>query len=74
MNALKIYRISRWLYLHKNPVLSKTFSYINVFLYACKIPTRFPIGKGTKFSWLGFDPLDNPQYKRGISLLDRRKR
>lgn len=50
MNALKLYHIARWCYLHKIPFLPRIFSILNVWMYSCKVPYRLPIGKGTKFA------------------------
>ncbi len=50
MNALKIYRLSRWFYLHKIPIFPKILSKLNTILFAVKIPYSIPIGKGTKFA------------------------
>lgn len=50
MNALSIYRISRWCYLHKVPLMPKFFLFLNTWLYSVKIPVHMPIGKGTKFA------------------------
>lgn len=50
MNALLLYRIARWFYIHKIPFFPKLFKTLNTWLYACKIPYEMPIGKGTKFA------------------------
>lgn len=50
MNALTLYRMSHWCYIHKIPILPKFFSSINTFLFSCKIPYYIKIGNGTKFA------------------------
>lgn len=50
MNALSIYRMSRWCYLHKIPFMPRLFQFLNTCLFSVKIPARMPIGKGTKFA------------------------
>lgn len=50
MNALKLYRISRFLYLHHIPLLPRVFSKLSTWLYACKVPYKMHIGKNTKFA------------------------
>ncbi len=50
MNALKVYKASRWCYLHKIPLLPKILGTLNTLFYSCKIPYKVPIGDGTKFA------------------------
>lgn len=50
MNALMLYRIAHWIYIHKIPFFPRVFSVLNTWLYACKIPYKLAIGKGTKFA------------------------
>ena len=50
MNALSIYKMSRWCYMHRIPLMPHVFQVLNTFLFSVKIPYRLPIGKGTKFA------------------------
>lgn len=50
MNALSIYRMSHWCFLHKIPLLPRLLQLLNVCLFSVKIPAHMPIGKGTKFA------------------------
>ena len=44
-NAIFFYRISRWLYLKKIPILPKVIQYLIFLIYNCKIPSTCSIGK-----------------------------
>jgi len=46
-NSILFYNISRWLYLHKIPLLPSFFRGLIFILYNCKIPYQSKIGKGT---------------------------
>ncbi len=47
INAITLYRISHWLYLHHVPFLPKIFTLIIFLLYNSKIPYKAVIGKKT---------------------------
>lgn len=49
MNAIKLYRIMRWLYTHKIPVLPKIIQLIIFLMYNTKVTGNTKIGKGTYF-------------------------
>ena len=49
MNAIKLYRIMRWLYTHKIPVLPKIVQLIIFLMYNSKVTGDTQIGKGTYF-------------------------
>ena len=49
MNAIKLYRIMRWLYTHKIPVLPKVIQLIIFLMYNSKVTGDTQIGKGTYF-------------------------
>ena len=49
MNAIKLYRISRWLYLHHIPFLPKFFQLLIFLIYNSKIVYTSEIGEGTTF-------------------------
>lgn len=50
MNALMLYHVARWCYLHRIPFFPRFLSFLNTWLYSCKIPYRMSIGKNTKFA------------------------
>lgn len=47
MNAIYLYRISRWFYLHKIMIIAKFFQALIFLIYNSKIPPTAKIGKGT---------------------------
>lgn len=52
MNAIGFYRASRWLYLHKVPVLPGLIKGITFVLFNTVFQYTAEIGKGTKFSYV----------------------
>ena len=65
INAIRFYRIARWLYLHHIPLLPKLFQLLIFLMYNCMIPYRCEIGKGTFFNHGGIGVLMNPGVKIG---------
>lgn len=53
MNAIVMYRIERWFYLHHLTLLAKTIRGLIYLLYNSYIPYTCEIGKGTKFGYKG---------------------
>ncbi len=53
MNAIKLYRAERWLYLHHLIFLAKIIRGLIFLLYNCFIPYTCKIGKGTTFGYKG---------------------
>lgn len=53
MNAITLYRASRWAYLHKIPILPKLLHDVNYLLFHCHIPAQAEIGQGTIFGYGG---------------------
>lgn len=53
MKAIKLYRVSNWLYRKHVPLLPKFFQYLIYILYNCWVPYNCKIGKGTKFGYGG---------------------
>lgn len=51
MNAITLYRISRWLYVKKVPVLPAVFKYVSFLLFNSVIPYSCVIGSGSKFAY-----------------------
>lgn len=60
LNVVFFYRIERWLYLHKIPLLPRLVQLLIFFCYACNIPYKCKIGKGTFFNHGGIAVLINP--------------
>lgn len=49
MNAIRLYRIMRWLYIHKVPILPKLVQLLIFLVYNSKVTGDTQIGKGTYF-------------------------
>ena len=56
-NVIFFYRLSRWLYLHKIPVIPKIIQGVIFILYNCHISSNVKIGKGTSFLHKGMSTL-----------------
>lgn len=59
LNAIYIYRISHWLYVHHIPLLPKIFQLLIFLVYNCSIPYKCQIGKGSFFNHGGIGVLFN---------------
>lgn len=46
INAVRIYRVSRWAYENRIPFLPRLLDYISRFIFACWIPHKARIGRG----------------------------
>lgn len=53
LNAIQVYRLSRWLYVHHIPFLPKLVMFFIFLLYNSKIPYKAKIGKGTYCGYSG---------------------
>ena len=53
LNAITVYRFSRWLYLHHIPFLPKIVMLFIFLIYNSKIPYKAKIGKGTFCGYSG---------------------
>ena len=53
INAIHFYRIERWLFLNKIPILPLFIKGIIFLIYNSSIPYQCKIGKGTRFSYGG---------------------
>ena len=49
MNAIRLYRVMRWLYTHKIPMLPKLLQLLIFLMYNSKVTGDSKIGKGTYF-------------------------
>lgn len=65
INAIYFYRIARWLYLCKIPLLPKIITLFIFLIYNSKIPFKAQIGKGTFFVYGGIGNLVNEDSKIG---------
>ena len=53
MNAIKLYRVGRWLYLHHVPILPQIVKGVTFVLFNSIVPYTAKIGAGTKFAYGG---------------------
>lgn len=53
MNAIYLYRVARWMWLHRIPILPKLIYYLIFLLYNCSLPYTAKIGKGTRLGYGG---------------------
>lgn len=53
MGIQNLYRLARWLYIKKIPLLPKLIYYLQYLIFNCHVPYQAKIGKGTKFSYGG---------------------
>lgn len=58
-NAIFLYRISRYLFLKKVPIIPKVLYRINFLLYNCSIPYKTTIGKNSFLSHSGIGVVIN---------------
>lgn len=60
-NAIMFYRIARWFYMKKIPIIPKLFQLLIFVLYNCRVPYKASIGKGSFFvvKGLGVSLHDN---------------
>lgn len=65
MNAINFYRTSRWMYLHKVPVLPGLIKGLTFVLFNCVVPYTTEIGEGTKFAYGGMGCVIHSRAKIG---------
>ena len=53
MNALRLYRLARWLYKYRVPLLPRLIQKLNFTLTRCVVPYRCEIGPGTELAYGG---------------------
>ena len=65
MNAIKVYRISRWFYLHHMEPIAKLIRGFIWLIYNSFIPYSAEIGKGTIFGYKGMAVIVHTRSKIG---------
>ena len=65
INAIHLYRLARWLYLHHIPVLPRICMLIIFLCYNCSIPYSADIGRGTFLNHGGIGVLINANVRIG---------
>lgn len=53
MNAISLYRVARWMYLHKIPFVPKVIKLIIFLIFNSSIPYQADIGRNTKCAYMG---------------------
>lgn len=69
MNAIKLYRLERWLYLHKCLIISKAIRALIYLLHNSYIPYTAEIGQGTIFGYKGIGVVVHSNAKIGKNCL-----
>lgn len=69
MNAIKLYRIGRWFYLHHIPVLPMLIKYLTFILFNSVVPYTAEIGEQTKFAYGGIGCVVHSQAKIGDRVI-----
>ncbi len=69
MNAIKLYRVARWLYMHKIPLLPKVLYYLIFLLFNSSVPYTAEIGKETRFAYGGMGCVINKRSEIGDRVL-----
>lgn len=65
MNAIKLYRVARWLYQHHVPLLPRLLQGLIFFLYNSHVPYTADIGAGTRLAYGGMGVVIHSQAKIG---------
>lgn len=68
INAIYLYRISRWLYLHHIPVLPKLITLLIFLIYNSKVSYKTEIGKGTRLGYGGIGVVIHQDAKIGKNV------
>ncbi len=65
MNALSLYRVGRWCYRHRIPVIPRVIYHAICILYNAAIPMSTEIGEGTEFAYGGMGVVLHERCKIG---------
>jgi L-malate glycosyltransferase len=65
---VKLYRLARWLYLHRVPLLPSLIHILIVFLFHCDIPYQLDAGEGFELGYWGLGTVIHPQAKIGKNV------
>lgn len=69
MNAIKLYRLERWLFLHHLITLAKLIRGLIFLLYNSFIPYTCEIGEGTTFAYKGMGVVIHSRAKIGKNCI-----
>lgn len=65
LNAISLYRIARWCYLHKIPFVPNLVTLLIFLVYNSKVPHKAEIGKGTMLGYGGIGVVIHQDAKIG---------
>lgn len=68
LNPLPYYRLARWLYVHRVPLLPRIIQRLNVFVFHCYIPYTVEIGEGFGLGYWGLGVVIHPRTRIGCNV------
>ena len=68
MNPVRFYRLSRWLYLHRIPLLPKLVERLCILICHCYLPVSAEIGEGFQVGYWGFGIVIHPRSRIGKNV------
>lgn len=69
MGAYKLYRVERWLYLHRIPLLPKLIKGIIYLVHNSSIPYEAELGKNCKFLYGGIGCVIGKETRMGACVI-----
>ena len=67
-NPVTYYRLARWLYLHRIPLLPRLVEILNVLVFHCYVPYTVEIGDGFEVGYWGIGVVIHPRVKIGKNV------
>jgi glycosyltransferase involved in cell wall biosynthesis/serine acetyltransferase len=67
-NPVSYYRLARWLYLRKIPLLPRIIEKLNFLVFHCYIPYQAEIGEGFEVGYWGVGVVIHPRVKMGRNV------
>ncbi len=71
MNAISVYRVANWCYLHSIPVIPKLLQIIILILFSTYLPYQVKIGRNTRLGHRGIGVVINKDAVIGDNVLIR---
>lgn len=68
LNPVSYYRLARWLYLRRIPLLPRVITRLSVLLFHCYIPCSVEIGEGFEVGYWGMGIVIHPEVKIGRNV------
>lgn len=69
MNAIELYRVGRWMYIHRIPFIPKIVKGITYLVFNSVVPYTTEIGKETKFAYGGIGCVVHSKAKIGNRVI-----